>query len=67
MGTAVSRRTPAGILARSSSIADTRPLRRYSTAFSAIDLPTLGICWRPLSSSLDTSAWWPPMERAAFS
>jgi hypothetical protein len=67
VGMLVSRRTPAGILARSSSIADTLPPRRYSTTFSAIDLPTPGICWRSLTSSVETSAWWPPIARAAFS
>src|SRR5690606_42043478 len=63
VGISVSRRTPAGIFARSSSTADTRPLSRYSRIFSAMDLPTLGISWSPLASRVDTSAWWPPTDR----
>lgn len=67
VGMAVSCRTPAGIFARSSSTAETLPVEKYSTTFSAIDLPTPGISFRALTSSVDTSAWWPPIARAAFS
>ena len=46
-GMAISSRTPAGIFARSSSTAAIFPVSRYSTTFSAIDLPTPGSCAAP--------------------
>ncbi len=67
VGIAVSARTPAGIFALASSIACTLPVRKYSTTFSAIDAPTLGILRSSSTSIRDTSAWYPPMDRAAFS
>lgn len=62
-----SSRTPAGTDARVSSKAATRPVRRYSTTFSAIDFPTLGISRSALTSMVETSSGNPPTARAAFS
>lgn len=67
VGIAVISRTPAGMRARSSSRAGTVPVRRYSATFAATDFPTSGIFRNSLSSSRETSSWWPPMARAAFS
>ena len=66
-GMAISWRTPAGTRARSCSTAAISPVRRYSSTFSAVDLPTLGISSRPFRSSVETSAWYPPIDLAAFS
>src|SRR5581483_1257539 len=66
-GTDISRRTPSGICARSSSSAAMVPVRRYSSTFSPIDLPTLGMARIPLRSSVERSAGYPPTARAAFS
>ena len=66
-GILVSSRTPAGTSARSSSTARIVPVSRYSAIFSAIDLPTPGICRSAAASSCADIGGWPATARAAFS
>jgi hypothetical protein len=66
-GMAISERTPSGMEARSSSRAWIAPVSRYSSTFSAMAFPTLGMACRALRSRPAMSPWKPPMERAAFS
>src|SRR5206468_9679598 len=66
-GTDIIWRTPAGIFDRSSSSDSIVPVRRNSSTFSPIERPTLGISRMAFRSSLETSAWYPPTARAAFS
>ena len=62
---AVISRTPAGMPARSSSTTLMLPVAKYSATLSAIDLPTPGICRSSPGPSVETSAEWPLMARAA--